>query len=275
MYKCVHLGTSMTHVHVDNNITMINNQNSSAAEIGSELKSMKRATAAQDNANNTEKLGKIWLIRYDELVAYKEQNGHCNVPQKYAQNKPLGLWVSNQRYQYLLLCKGKPSYMTAERQVALENIGFEWSLNQESLWQTRHEELIAFKQQNGHCNVPQQYDQNKSLGRWVRSQRNQYKLKCKGKPSSMTAERQAALEEIGFEWRLLNNSSWHTRYKELIAYKHQNGHCNVPARYEPNKDLAKWVSTQRYQYRLKFFDRPSFMTAERIAALKMIGFEWG
>ena len=61
--ECVHLDTSMTHVHVDNNITMTNNQNSSAAEIGSGLRSMKRATAAQDNANNIEKLGKIWLIR--------------------------------------------------------------------------------------------------------------------------------------------------------------------------------------------------------------------
>ena len=127
MYKCVHLGTSMTHVHVDNNITMINNQNSSAAEIGSEPRSMKRATAAQDNANNIEELGKIWLKRYDELVAYKQQNGHCNVPTRYAQNKPLGVWIMTQRHQYGLLCKGEPSHMTSERIATLENIGFEWN----------------------------------------------------------------------------------------------------------------------------------------------------
>ena len=70
-------------------------------------------------------------MRYDELVAFKQQYGHCYVPQKYAQNIPLGGWVSNQRYQYGLVCKGKPSYMTAERQAALEEIGFDWRIDQD------------------------------------------------------------------------------------------------------------------------------------------------
>ena len=38
-----------------------------------------------------------------------------------------------QRKQYRLLWKGESSCMTAERQVALEKIGFEWSLDHDSL----------------------------------------------------------------------------------------------------------------------------------------------
>jgi hypothetical protein len=227
-YDCVHSNTSIKHGHVDNDKTMSNNSNSSAAEIGSALTSVTTATAAQDNANNTEKLGieicsyvlgRKWLRRYDELVAFKRQCGHCNVPQKFQENKPLGIWVKNQRKQYRLLCKGESSHMTVERIDALEKVGFEWGLNNLSSWQTRYDELIAFKQQHGHCNVPRSYAQNKALGDWVMTQRYHYGLLSKGESSQMTAERIAALEKIGFlkrfdlsEEKLDNDSSCQTRY---------------------------------------------------------------
>ena len=95
-HDCVHLDTNTTHVHVDNDKTMTNNSNSSAAEIGLALTSVTTATVAQDNANNTEELsiemgsdvlGIGWLRRYDELIAFKQQHGHCKVPQSYSQNK--------------------------------------------------------------------------------------------------------------------------------------------------------------------------------------------
>ena len=161
-HDSVHSDTSIKHVHVDNDKTMTNNSNSSAAAIGSAFTSMTTAPAAQDNANDTEELGiemcsdvlgNGWLIRYEELIAFKQQHGHCNVPTRYVQNKSLGLWVSTQRHQYGLLCKGESSCITAERIAALEKIGFEWGLNYDSLWLTRYDELIAFKQHHGHCNV--------------------------------------------------------------------------------------------------------------------------
>ena len=137
-HDSVHSDTSITHVHVDNDTTMTNNSNSSAAKLGSAITLMTTATATQDNANdNSEKLGiemcsdvfgKAWLRRYNELITFKQHHRHCNVPQTYAQNKPLGRWVQTQRNQYRFKCKGKPSSMTADRQAALEKIGFEWSL---------------------------------------------------------------------------------------------------------------------------------------------------
>ena len=74
------------------------------------------------------------------------------------------LWT--QRRYYKLSCQGKQSPITAERQVALESFGCEWSLDADSLWLRRYDELIAFKQQHGHYNVPCKYEYNKSLGNW-------------------------------------------------------------------------------------------------------------
>ena len=75
-------------------------------------------------------------------------------------------------------------------------------------WLRRYDELIAFKQQHGHCKVPQSYSQSKTLGVWVMTQRHQYKLKFNNKSSLMATERQAALEKIGFKWGVLNHSLW-------------------------------------------------------------------
>ena len=161
----------------------------------------------------------IALIRYDELIAFKQQHGHCNVPQRYEQNKPIGQWVKTPRTNCKSLRQGKPSLMTAERQAALEKIGFELGLDHDSLWQTRYDELIAFKQRDGHFNVRKSDAQNKPLVNWSTTQRTHYKSLHQGKPSCMTGERQAALEKIGFEWGLDNSSSWQIRYDELIAFK--------------------------------------------------------
>ena len=114
-------------------------------------------------------IGSLWQKRYDELIAFKQQHGHCNVPRIFEENKSLGVWVKTQRKHSELLCQGKPSLMTAERQAALEKIDFKWSKNSSRFWQTRYDQLVVFKQQNGHCNVPHGYAPNKSLCVWVKT----------------------------------------------------------------------------------------------------------
>lgn len=37
-----------------------------------------------------------WEARYEELLQYMADNGHCDVPQKYALNQQLAKWVSFQ-----------------------------------------------------------------------------------------------------------------------------------------------------------------------------------
>ena len=69
-------------------------------------------------------------------------------------------------------------------------------------WDTKFNELVAYKDAHGgSCNVPKGYAENPQLGRWVHSQRTQYK-KFQQHPStsSMTQERIERLESIAFEW---------------------------------------------------------------------------
>jgi hypothetical protein len=70
---------------------------------------------------------KSWLTK---LTKYKEGHGDCNVPTKWAEDKPLGRWVSNQRKCKKALDRGDHSPgMTAARAAKLDVLGFAWALS--------------------------------------------------------------------------------------------------------------------------------------------------
>ena len=140
-----------------------------------------------------------WNERLQQLRDYKVLFGHCLVPQQYAYNQELGHWVSNQRKYYNSHQKGRKSPMTAELIRALESVGFEWKTSA-AVWNERIAQLREFKEQFGHCLVPNKYPSNLKLGLWVTTQRTTYKYYQQGKPCSMTAERIRELESVGFKW---------------------------------------------------------------------------
>jgi hypothetical protein len=140
-------------------------------------------------------------------------------------------------------------------------------------WSERFQELWAYCKQHGHCQVPHTHTQNPALARWVKRQRYQYKLKAEDKPSTMTDERITVLEKIGFVWDS-HTASWEERMQELMDYRNQYGHCNVPSNYPCNRQLAVWVKRQRRQYKFFFGGKPSNMNQQRITTLETIGFEW-
>jgi hypothetical protein len=45
-----------------------------------------------------------WEERFEELKAYKRENGHANVPKVYSKNPSLGYWVSCALYRHLFHC---------------------------------------------------------------------------------------------------------------------------------------------------------------------------
>mmetsp|Transcript_26831 Transcript_26831/g.46615 ORF Transcript_26831/g.46615 Transcript_26831/m.46615 type:complete len:420 (-) Transcript_26831:334-1593(-) len=69
-----------------------------------------------------------WEDRFETLKVYKAEHGHCNVPQHYHLNKPLGKWCNKNRTDYNNYQKEKKSPMTLERITLLESIGFQWSV---------------------------------------------------------------------------------------------------------------------------------------------------
>ena len=67
---------------------------------------------------------------------------------------------------------------------------------------------------------------------------------------------------------------WEERRKQLENYKNAVGHTNVPQGYKKNKQLATWVSNQRYLYKLLKQGKSSHMTEERIQSLNELEFSW-
>ena len=62
-------------------------------------------------------------------------------------------------------------------------------------------ELKEYKAEYGNCHVPTKYKENTALGRWVSTQRSEYKKFCEGdEKTSMTADKIRRLESIGFAW---------------------------------------------------------------------------
>ncbi|KAL7444627.1 hypothetical protein ACHAXH_008581, partial [Discostella pseudostelligera] len=70
---------------------------------------------------------KRWMMRYEELKQFQEKYGHCRVPHGYEENRKLSWWVMNQRAQYQMLKKGKPSWLSEDRVALLDRLGFDWN----------------------------------------------------------------------------------------------------------------------------------------------------
>jgi len=66
-------------------------------------------------------------------------------------------------------------------------------------WEDRLQVLIDFKNEHGHCMVPQNHPE---LGAWVKWQREKYALFEEGRTSYFTPEKIERLNEIGFVWRV-------------------------------------------------------------------------
>jgi hypothetical protein len=143
------------------------------------------------------------------------------------------------------------------------------------VWYERLNDLWDYKEKHGDCIVPQKHSPNPSLGIWVNKQRMEKKALDEGLKSSMTDDKEQALEEVGFVWaKRKGQASWDEKYKELQEYSRRNGDCNVPTKYANNPALGRWVSTQRSQNKEFQRDDSTHMNAERYRKLSALGFKW-
>jgi hypothetical protein len=189
---------------------------------------------------------KLWHQQCEKLVEFKRKKGHCIVP-RYEQDRSLGGWVNNQRTFY------RNNKLQQDRKRLLDEIGFVWkadSANNDKLWHQQHEKLVEFKQKNGHCQVPHKYEQDKSLGNWVRKQRVYHYN------NKMLPDRKELLDALDFLWKddaddgtfKPDDKLWHQQYEKLLEYKQINGHCKVSSKCKDDKSLGQWVMTQRARY---------------------------
>jgi len=181
-------------------------------------------SAAKDGRNYTkheDKLWEKWHVRFEQLKTFKEMHGHCNVPHSYEPNKKLGAWVGKQRESY------HKQLISQEKVDLLESIGFVWSRRVVSHWEEMYNNLKAYREVHGHCNVPSRYEPNEKLGAWVQTQRARYN------EQQISQEKVDLLESIGFVWNC-RDSHWEEMYNNLKAYREVHGHCNVSL-YDPDK----------------------------------------
>ena len=199
-----------------------------------------------------------WEARLRELKEFKEEHGHCNVPRNHPGG--LGNWVMNQR------CGGKEGSQcrNAERTKKLEELGFQWRMAGSDRWELRFRELKEFKEEHGHCDVPQKHPGG--LGIWANNQRRG------GKEGSQrcNAERSQKLEELGFQWGIAgkNSDQWELKFRELKEFKEAHGHCDAPRNYPGG--LGIWVNNQRRRNK----DGSQRPNAEQAQKLEELGFRW-
>lgn len=211
-----------------------------------------------------------WRIKYQELCEFHEQHGHCRVPIS-SQNNKLGVWVRNQRREYKHLQEGKNTTLSQERLDLLHQLSFFGDLKSyQEMWEVRMEELKDFYKVHNHSNVPQDYEENYSLGQWVMNLRTQYKRYLAGLSTILTKARIADLQALDFRWNL-RSYNWYSMFERLKQHSVQN---------DGNMDnldyvLHIWVIKQRHMYQQRMQNLTQTMTDKRIQALEEIpGFSW-
>jgi hypothetical protein len=149
--------------------------------------------------------------------------------------------------------------LSPERIAALTALGFDWAPS-DKVWHARFQELLAYAAAHGTTLISRTDEDNKTLGTWVRRQRELH-AKCE-----LPAEREALLNDIGFEWQKLENA-WDEHYEALVAFKEANGGSvavpkTIKREYNP---LGKWLSDQRRRM------REGTLEPDRVAKLQALG----
>ena len=223
-----------------------------------------------------------WNEKFEELVSFKNEYGHTNVPQNPTKGikisyPQLATFCRNMRTQYRHLHHDKTrrlSFLTQDRIERLESIGFVWS-SHEAAWNFKYEELVKFWKTHGHTNVSSR--ENPDLRNWVGYQRLRYKAgSSKFKP--LTTRQIQSLESIQFRWSP-KDEKWWKNYAELKILKEKNGNLNVPC-----PKLRRWKDALRRACREYVISvsiegttdgvHVSGLNQERLEALQNIGFCW-
>ena len=107
-----------------------------------------------------------------KLQEFKQRHGHCRVPQRPKEGEDdggLGGWVNRIRKDYKK-SKDERTLLNDDLKLKLVTMGFEFTLR--SSWDDKFDELVRYREMNGHCKVPRR---NPKVGKWVSSQRTLYK----------------------------------------------------------------------------------------------------
>ncbi len=218
-----------------------------------------------------------WEHMYKKLRTHHSKTGNCRVESTV--DYELEYFVRDQRREYVRWRSGLPSILTKKRIQLMEQIEFEWIKNRpkmrksnEERWNEMIEDLTLYRQKHGHTEVPQEYEDNPQLGRWVMNQRTFYRMNQVGIHTPLSEDRIDQLEELDFVWGV-RDKQWFTMFGRLKDYQKLHGHVTIEVSDFVNEDLRQWLNEQRYFH--KSNSKRHRLTKERVEALESLsGFRW-
>jgi len=244
-----------------------------------------------------------WEDRFQQLVEFGRVNRHFKIPNPAPDNgegraelqdptsdvseaRRFFKYVQKIQTEYRALRRGVPSTMlTEERIKQLELIGFEFSAKVEKEvpkvdWNTRIQQLEAFRTEMGHLRVDPNYDKYSNLGGWAVDTSEMHRRWQEGTdflaPDMIQKFNQ--LTEMGFTFDIFpirrGERSWEDSYELLLKYRKETGSTRVPHHYKADFRLGSWVAVQRKEYKMLMDEKPSKMTPEKVQRLESVGFQW-
>jgi hypothetical protein len=212
-------------------------------------------------------LGFVWDYlrqRFDrgleELASYVQTHGDARVPQGHPSPSgfQLGGWCQRQR------AARRAGTLSAERIAELDALGFVWDPPQDE-FDRGLAELAACVDTNGDARMSRAYSTPSGfkLGVWCNNHRSNRKA------GTLSAERIAALDALGFVWNQLQDD-FDRGVEELAAYAGTHGDTRVPQGHLTSSGfpLGNWCLNRRGDR------KAGKLNAEWVAALDALGFAW-
>lgn len=169
-----------------------------------------------------------WNEYYTRLEEYKSVHGTCKVSVE--DDAELAGWVKKQKdivSRHLRGISAKISTDEANKLVAIGLVGTPREDKEyDAKWNEMLDQLRAFKQLNGHCNVPT--NSGTELGYWVMAQRRYWNRLSLGKTGKkrifLDAMKIQRLTQVGFQFCPKGSYiAWEDRMKELREFKEDHG----------------------------------------------------
>ena len=216
-------------------------------------------------------LSSSWEACFAEAEAFHRTYGNLKVPKSYITKNgiSLGSWLITQRR---VRAGAVPGILTEEQIEKLDSLGMKWESSIGKAWERGYQELVLFKRQNGHVDVPSRYvtESGYPLGKFVGNQRTAWKNSQKkdaGNGRTLLKEREQKLNELGFVWEKIKQDREHY-YESAKAFYEKEGHLNVPTKYvtEDGIKLGVWLSNKEAVKRI--------LSAEQLEDLERMGMHW-
>ena len=201
-----------------------------------------------------------WEFMLGLMFYYEQEHGHFNPPQSYITDDgyQLGKWATLQRQL------NKRGNIAVNRKERLDALGFVWDPLIEQ-WEEGFRELCRYHQENGSCDVSDEFttESGFKLGAWIQRQRSSHKR------GQLFTDRSQRLDALGFLWDP-RVDMWERGFSELSKYLQNYGNCNPSQSHVTDNGykLGTWANKQRFDH------KRSKLPADRKQRLDALGFVW-